>query len=393
MAKQKNSQAEFKRFEQLFNQVHRQNSENRRGAKGTLTPELMRKHLASGAPMDLLHGVNRQGKAFTRDDLVKFGKATKDAKQKYGFNKRGVPVKQLIASSLTADIMRAKQQIRTATLYRLFNSKDGMILHFRVTASKNSRLQHHQVKIRLDEWSNWITSTKSYKTIVNKILSGRISFECDCGRHQYWYRYIATVGGFAIKPLEYAYPKIRNPRLTGCCCKHVLKAFSVLQGPVVSRMVEKEVEKQAKAIGFGDDKAGAGRFLQKDELDKLEKESRQAKDVDKSMATKAFGMFQRAKQGIKQKMSETSVMKSLNQMRSERAAYKKIATQEKRSREKAERENQQMSKDLLKANLNTALLQAAYRDNVPREKAIEKFAKANDISVRDANKLAEDIAG
>jgi hypothetical protein len=351
----------------------------------------MRKHLASGAPLDLLYGAKRGGKPFTREDLIDFSKKAKAAKKKYGSSKRGVPVKQLISASRSIDIERARKQITTATLYRLVNSKDGMVLHFRVSASAESKFKHHQVKIRLDEWADYLTSTKTYQKSAKKILAGRISFECDCGRHQYWYRYIATIGGFAIKPLEYAFPKIRNPKLTGSCCKHVLKTFAVLQGPVVARMVAKELEKQAQAIGFGDDKNTAGRYLQKDELEEAANESEQAKSVDKSLAGKAFGLFQRAKQGMKQKMAETSVAKKLKQMRTERAAYKKIATQEKKIREKAERKNEQMSTDLLKANLHTALLKAAYKDNIPQKEAIKQFAKANNRPVKEIGKLAEDM--
>lgn len=49
-------------------------------------------------------------------------------------------------------------------------------------------------------------------------------------RHQYWYRYIATAGNFALAPpKEYAYPKIKNPKLRGVACKHVIHALTRLQ--------------------------------------------------------------------------------------------------------------------------------------------------------------------
>jgi hypothetical protein len=392
MGKQKNSQAEFKRFERLFNQVYREKAEKRQGAIGTMTPEVMRKHLASGAPMSLLYGGTWQGDKivpFTRDDLIRFGKAAKASKKQFGSSKRGVTARQLIGASLSIDIMRAKSQIRSAILYRMFNGKDGMILRFRVTASPESEFQYHQVKIRLDEWSDSITTTKSYRKIAKKVLEGRISIECDCGRHQYWFRYIATIGGFAIHPLEHSYPKIRNPKLTGSCCKHVLKVFAAMRGAQVYNKVLKEIEVQAKAIGYGDDKTG--RFLKKDEIDKLEKESKQVKAVEKSLASKAFGLFRRAERGIKQKMAETNVAKALSKLRNQSTAYKQIAKTERKVREKAEKQNQKMSKDLVKSKLHAALLQAEYKDKIPIKKAISKFAKTNDLSVKDVEAMAKDI--
>jgi len=387
------SQAEFKRFESMLNKLYKAKAEDRRVGKGTLTPEVMRKHLASGAPLDILYGVNKYNgnKPFTRDDLISFGKETKKAKSRFGFNERGVTSKQLIKASRAIDIDRARSEIRAATLYRLFNSKDGMVLHFRVTAGPDSIDRYHQVKIRLDEWTDYVTSTKVFSKSTKNILAGRISFECDCGRHQFWYRYVATIGGFAIKPLEYAYPKIKNPKLTGCCCKHVLKVLWALQGQVVAKVVQKEVEKHAQAVGFGDDKAVAGRFLKGDETDKLEADSLQANGVDKSIASKAFGLFRAAKEGIKKKMADASVVKALKQLKGERSIFKEIASREKSLRQKTEKENAQVSADLLKARLHAALLQAEYKDKITRKEAIKKFAKDTQTPIEDVSSLAKDI--
>ena len=386
-----NTQKEFKRFEKLFNLIYKEKAEKRRTAKGTLTPQKMRKHLASGAPLEMLYGVNAKGKPFTVEDLKRFDKATKRAKKRFGFNQSGVPINQLIASSHADDIHRAKR-IRSATLYRFINSKDGVILRFRVTAGPKSKYQHHQVQIRLEEWTDWITSTAPFEKIARMILDGRVSFECDCGRHQYWYRYLATVGGFAIKPLEYSYPKIRNPKLVGCCCKHVLKVFATIQGPAVRRMIINEMKKHAETIGFGGDKKGANRFLRKDEADTVERSSVRKKGLSRSAARKAFEKYRKAKKGIRKKMEEQESKDALKRLEVEKTTYKKIARMEQKAREKEKRAREQAEKDVLKFKLSTALMKAVYKDNIPKEDAMKTFADENKMSIKDVEKLAEGIS-
>ncbi|MCV5390784.1 phage tail protein, partial [Escherichia coli] len=80
--------------------------------------------------------------------------------------------------------------------------------------------------------------------------AGRISFDCDCGRHQYWYRYLATMGNYCIAPpKEFAFPKIRNPELSGVACKHVLKAATMLQSLAWQRILANQMKQQARRVG------------------------------------------------------------------------------------------------------------------------------------------------
>ena len=255
----KYTQLEFKKFEKLFNAIQRAKKAKREQAPGTLTPDIMRAamkgKLGSGAPISLLAGKNRAGHPFTVDDLKELRSTGQKIPEKFfSCRKRGPCRSADQAFPGKKDIVRSQKEIRNATMYRIFNGADGVMLLFRVTASPNSKYLHHRVKVRLEEWNDWLTSSVPFRQAAENILNGRISFDCDCGRHQYWYRYMATIGGYAIKPLENAYPKVRNPKLFGACCKHVLKALATIRGPAVRRLIVMEMEKAAKHVGFADDK-------------------------------------------------------------------------------------------------------------------------------------------
>ena len=376
------TQSEFKAFERLFNKIRKAKSEKRRSAVGTLTPAVMRKHLASGAPLDLLYGVNRDGTAFTTDDLKKFDKKAQATRKKYGAGKRGVRIDQLIKASRSVDIERCKSDIRTARFYRIFNSADGVKLHFQTSASPGSEYTHHQVIVRLDEWGDWLTSTLPFNQAAQRILNGRISFDCDCGRHQYWYRYLATIGGFAVKPLEYSYPKIRNPKLTGACCKHVLKVFIAMRGPAVQRLIMNEMRKDAEKIGFGGDRSAANRFLNQKELSTVERSARAVK------TEKAFQNYLKAKRGFKKKMQEPETKAALKESR--RKAQLKATTMEKIARKEQARADE-AERNMMLFKLSSHMMASVYRDKLTKDQAISSFAKNNKMKVAEVQELAKNI--
>ncbi len=400
------TQAEFKAFERMFKKIRDAIKGKRREAVGTLTPGVMRKHLANGAPLDLLYGVRPDGTPFTAEDLKAFDKRAQSARRKFASTRRGVHIAHLMKASRKEDISRANEQIRNATMYRIFNGAGGVELHFRVTASNGSQHQFHQVRVRLEEWGEWLTSTLPFKQAAEKILSGRVSFDCDCGRHQYWYRYLATVGGFAIKPLEHSYPKIRNPRLTGACCKHVLKALHSIGGPAVRLIIVGEMKKAAEQIGFGDDVKAANRYLNQEELKRAAKSSAAKKGLVDEFVEKAYKEFLAAKRGLGRKFKEKKTMDAFEKMELEKKTFEAIARKEKQGRKQAEaeakdikaalaqkdQEAERLKKDVLKGQLYGALMAAKYRDNIPVEQAMADFAKANDVPISDVQSLAEGMS-
>ncbi|WP_157067348.1 hypothetical protein [Desulfosarcina cetonica] len=354
-----------------------------------MTPATRRRHLASGAPLDLIYGIKPDGTPFTVEDLKKFDEQARKRRKEYGASKKGVRVDQLIAASRTVDIDRSKKEIRSAILYRVFNSNNGMLLHFRVSSGPDSKHTHHQVKIRLDEWDEQLDdSSIKLPRAAKNILDGRISFDCDCGRHQYWYRYVATIGGFAVSPLERAYPKIRNPKLTGACCKHVLKVLATLRGPATRRLIMLELKKEAERIGFGDDRGGVNRYLTRGELETAAKSSAAMRGVDKAQAQKAFRAFLDGKAAFGKKLKEEGVKRKMDELRKaalERDTYKSIAKQEK---SRGDRE----ARDKALAQLGEYMAVSIYRDKMTRDAAIKSFANANKMKLDDVKELAENVS-
>jgi hypothetical protein len=60
------------------------------------------------------------------------------------------------------------------------------------------------------------------------LQSGDLLVHCNDPSWKYWgWQYIGTKKGYAMRS-EKRYPKIRNPRLTGTVCKHLLQVLQVL---------------------------------------------------------------------------------------------------------------------------------------------------------------------
>ena len=59
--------------------------------------------------------------------------------------------------------------------------------------------------------------TVTQKSVISLILSGDLLLHCNDPSYKYYFQYVATKGGYAIKP-EKRYPKKRNPQLTGSVC-------------------------------------------------------------------------------------------------------------------------------------------------------------------------------
>lgn len=188
-------------------------------------------------------------------------------KSKFESGVKGVVVQDLVRISLPADKQRAKD-ISAATLFKFA----GNMLHFRVTASGETPKapSHYLVRVRLEDWHDAVknsSGSNSFLLAAKRASQGHVSFDCGCGRHEFWYRYLATIGGFSLNPEEHVFPKIRNLHLKGCCCKHTLKTLMVLQGPVIQGRIAKEMEAEAKRKGFGSKKS---KYLSPDEIDQLE---------------------------------------------------------------------------------------------------------------------------
>lgn len=167
-----------------------------------------------------------KSRPLTLADLQVFERHVKQHAQTY---KGGIRLAEVINHSLAEDIQRANEQIKQAHLWRF----QGDELNYVTNASANSADKRHFVNIELLDLKALAAQPiggtptekrKQYRELIKAMLdTGKIKFDCDCGRHTFWYRYLASVGGFAHGRLETGYPKIRNPNMQGVACKHVLR--------------------------------------------------------------------------------------------------------------------------------------------------------------------------
>lgn len=383
---------DFRQFDKIFNALRREQKSERRNAIHTLNPSQIQQALKTGKippNMEVLMGGKDDGSPFTIEDLKGFDKARKRLERQYASSSKGAPISQLISASRSVDVQRANEEIRWARLYKV----RGNLLHFNVTASGKYDADFHQVRVRLEDWMPAMASAKTFRAGAKRALEGSVSFDCGCGRHQFWYRYVATVGNFAVAPYEKDFPKVRNPSLTGCCCKHVLKTLQTLKSPTVMQVLSKEMERQASASGFAGDTQD--KFIRQDEHKQLEKA--RPRDVNQIEAKKAYERLRKAEKAFKGQMQDKSYIKKLEKELSRLRAKErkqKARTAAKKTRAKKSVEKKSIgttaNRDQLKLMLRQELDRAKLYGSKP-EQAYKVFSKVNNMPLKDVKALAKDL--
>jgi len=150
------------------------------------------------------------------------GRAIKHYLSYYG---KGLNVKNALDKSLPIDIHRAKTQLKA---FYIKTISDGTF-KFTVKSSGLYEETSHDVHIK------WMIEKYNSEDSKEVFLNAPIRFQCGCGRHTYWYRYLATKGGWSLGVNENRFPSIRNPNLKGIACKHVIKVLTVLHGASFQR--------------------------------------------------------------------------------------------------------------------------------------------------------------
>jgi hypothetical protein len=220
----------------------------------------------SRALLTSMGGVRRQ---ITQDDIRAFEKFTRDLGAKY--IKKGITAKQVIEFSNEIDRERSNKQIFIAPLAR---AQQGL-LQFVTNAGPESKHQRHIVRVKFPAFDAYAASPRSLDggsaKVAKAMIEGPLQFDCDCERHRYVFRYIATRGGFNIGPPigrnEDSFPKLTNPKLEGIACKHALRVMKqIARGtgivPTVAKMLEVAQKKQsAVTLSPADARAEAERQL------------------------------------------------------------------------------------------------------------------------------------
>lgn len=156
-----------------------------------------------------------------------------------------------------SDIEKAKKEITSAMPV----SANNGTIRFITNAGGTSKATRHNVVIRLNAWqeaTSMLAATdlknkKTPKQVADWLRKQKVAFDCDCERHRYFFRYLATIGGFNAGRAETGYPKIRNPGLHGVACKHVLRVMSELEssgfvGNFIARHLASASEHKARTV-------------------------------------------------------------------------------------------------------------------------------------------------
>ena len=195
----------------------------------------------------------------TADDLAAFRQNIRTVGRK--FKGGGITARQVIDMAAGrplgyadqrlygSDIDKARREITSAVPV----SAQNETIRFLTNAGKDSRVARHTVIVKLTEFKACAAAlasaekgdAKAIRKQANILRKGKLKFDCDCERHRYFFRYVATIGGFNAGRDETGYPKIRNPRLQGCACKHVLRVMRELES---SNGVLKFLEKHLAGV-------------------------------------------------------------------------------------------------------------------------------------------------
>lgn len=263
----------------------------------------------------------------TTNDLAQFRHNMRMAQK--NFSGDGITARQVIdlASSKPmpgvgsdTDIDRAKKQITMAVPVSAVNNE----IRFITNAGPDSDVNRHHVLVRFNAFAlaanKLMASTakerKDPKQTANWLRKQKLAFDCDCGRHRYWFRYISTIGNFNAGRKELGFPKIRNPNLKGVACKHVLRVMSEVESSTsVLNFLAKHMEK----LRDSQDNTARHQIKQKEHDDEIRKKaSSRAKPIKTS--------DQRAKerQRIKERESLHKKAKQATRMTKKPAATRRI---------------------------------------------------------------------
>ena len=189
----------------------------------------------------LMTTLGGQIRPLTRDDLRTFQASALALGKRF---KGGITAKSVIEHSRAEDRERCNREIRVAVPVQHM----GNDVHIVTNAGPSSDVTRHHVHVQFLNFEAAVASPTSAADAARAVVAGKIKFNCDCGRHRFWFRYLATIGHFNAGRGEQGFPKIRNPQLTGVACKHVLRVMQQLSAPMMRQYIEKMIATGRRAI-------------------------------------------------------------------------------------------------------------------------------------------------
>lgn len=373
-------------FSRVFNEIARKNNEKRRRAKRTLTPGILSRGKRNSIADIVRLGRKADGTEFTLEELKRFDETRKKFKKRAG-GLPGVTYLELVARSAESRIDRASNRSndrRGVSRGQLVSLRTN-IAEIRVKASQRSVHQDHRVKVRFEQWEEFMADAsgkpKGYEKAVKKACAGRVSFDCSCGDHQYRYRYMATLGNYALAPpKEWAFPKIRNPHLTGLACKHVLLSMRMMQSPVWQKRLSLEMEKQANLAGYGDDRRRKAVF---DGDDEAALSKNRSTSINTEKTKEAWAKYQARRRVVSDTLKRNKA--EIEQLREKTKKARKTASKAKQEAERLRQENEALKKQAAELMRDRIKLQyQSFADafkmaGLSGEQAMTAFADKNKI--------------
>lgn len=199
----------------------------RQNSTGILSPEAVGGKVSAGKLLHTtLHGEPRQ---ITAADLAQFRAQAASLGTKY---RAGVTIADLVNGSRSEDLKRARDQVLWSAPANLRNGT----IDFVTNASRDSAATRHYVRISFGDYGEALARPGTpLQAAAWLVAEGHVKYDCDCGRHVFWYRFIATSISANAGRAETGFPKIRNPNLTGMACKHVLRTVTDLRSSILVR--------------------------------------------------------------------------------------------------------------------------------------------------------------
>lgn len=217
----------------------------RQNAERILSPEMVvggKKNTAAAAK--LLTTLGGKPRPITTEDLIVFKRAVlklQTDRKHIG----GILASEVIAQSSPIDLTRSKAEIAHAVPFRFANGA----VSFQTSASRKYEATRHVVQVALTGWAQAVGSPATTLAAAKVASEQPVRFECDCGRHTFFYRYIATIGGWNHGRVETGFPKIKNPTLSGVACKHVLRVMVELdRGGAIRGLIARAIQQERQRL-------------------------------------------------------------------------------------------------------------------------------------------------
>lgn len=206
---------------QALNAQRQRELDSRRLAKTILNPtEVAGKYSPARMLATMLGGSVRP---ITSADLAAFAKSVKNLGDKA---RQGITASEALGLSRSADVQRAREQIRYSMIARMQAGK----LHLVTDAGPQSKVTRHHVNVEAVQYASALAQPGTPLAAATWLVKqSALKFECDCEHYRYFLRFVATAGGWVAGRPEHGFPKLKNPGLDGACCKHAVRVMTDLQ--------------------------------------------------------------------------------------------------------------------------------------------------------------------